>query len=216
MHENSPILTGERRERLGSRYAKRLRDGGKLPVVVYGHGKEPAAIAVDAKSTIKHIHEGERIFRLDVDGQQEIVLLRDVQFDYLGDGIIHCDMSRVDLDEVTHSHVRIVLKGDPVGLKKSGTLMMHPTTEITVECKLRDLPSVIEVNISELDEGKAVTASEIDLGPNVKLLSDPNDVLAQITHSAGEVAVGEEAEIEGGEAQPEVIAEKKDEEKSGE
>ena len=215
MHRKSSVLHGERRERLGSRYAKRLREVGKLPVVVYGHGKEPAAIAVDAKSTIKLIHGGERIFRLAVDGQEEIVLLRDVQFDYLGDGIIHCDMSRVDLDEVTHSHVRIKLKGDPVGLKKSGTLMMHPVSEITVECKLRDLPSAIEVNISELDEGKAITAGDVELGPDVKLLSDPNDVLAQITHSAGEVAVGEEAEVEGGEAQPEVIAEKKDEEKSG-
>ncbi|MEO1535714.1 MAG: 50S ribosomal protein L25, partial [Planctomycetota bacterium] len=84
MHENAPVLKADRRERTGSRYSRRLRDTGRLPAVVYGHGQEPAHVSVDAKETIKAIHEGDRVFKLELDGGTDIVLLRDVQFNYLG------------------------------------------------------------------------------------------------------------------------------------
>lgn len=210
MHEKSPVLKGEIRERLGSRYAKRLREQGRLPVVVYGHGQEPAAISVDAKETIRHIEGGERVFQIDINGKIETVLLRDVQFNYLGDDIVHCDLSRVDLDEVTHAHVHVVLKGDAVGLKTAGTLLMHPVTELTVECKLKDLPDEIVVNVKDLEAGGIIHAGDIELPSGVKLLSDADGIVAQITHSGGDAESAEEAEVSS-EAEPEVIREKKPE-----
>ena len=159
MNEKSPVLKGEIRERLGSRYAKRLREQGRLPVVVYGHGKETT-----------------------------------------------CDLARVDLDEVTHAHVHVVLKGDAVGLKTAGTLLMHPTTELTVECKLKDLPSEIVVSVKDLEAGGIIHAGDITLPAGVKLLSDAENIVAQITHTAAE----EESEVSS-DAEPEVIKEKKDE-----
>lgn len=215
MHEKAPVLKGEVRERLGTRYSKRLRDAGRLPVVVYGHGKDPASISVDAKETINYIHNGERVFTIDVAGQQETVLLRDVQFNHLGDGIIHCDLARVDLDETTHAHVHVTLKGDAAGLKEADTLLMHPVTELTVECKLKDLPDEIVVDISELGSGQAIHAGEVSLPSGVKLLSDGEDILAQIVHSGGSAESAEETEVSA-DAQPEVITEKKEEEKEGE
>ena len=210
MHEKSTVLKGEIRERLGSRYAKRLREQGRLPAVVYGHGKDPVAITVDAKETIRYIQEGERVFMVEVGGKSESVLLRDVQFDHLGDGIVHCDLSRVDLDEVTHAHVHIVLKGEAVGLKVAGTLLMHPVTEITVECKLRDLPDEIVVNVSDLADGGIIHAGEITLPAGVKLASDTGAIVAQIVHTKAEVETGEAAEVASG-TEPEVIREKKTE-----
>ena len=206
MNEKSPVLKGEIRERLGSRYAKRLREQGRLPVVVYGHGKETTAVSVDAKETIKHIEGGARVFQIDLGGTTETVLLRDVQFNYLGDDIVHCDLARVDLDEVTHAHVHVVLKGDAVGLKTAGTLLMHPTTELTVECKLKDLPSEIVVSVKDLEAGGIIHAGDITLPAGVKLLSDAENIVAQITHTAAE----EESEVSS-DAEPEVIKEKKDE-----
>lgn len=208
MHEKSPVLRGELRERLGTRYAKRMREQGRLPAVVYGHGKEPTAISVDAKETIRHIKSGERVFTIELAGKKETVLLRDVQFDYLGDGIVHCDLSRVDLDEVTHAHVHVVLKGEAIGLKTVGTLLMHPVTELTVECKLRDLPGEIVVNVSDLNVGGIIHASDIALPEGVKLRSDPGAILAQVTHVGAEEATGEAATVEAG-TQPEVIRERK-------
>ena len=210
MHEKTPVLKGEIRERLGTRYSKRLREMGRLPVVVYGHGMDPASISVDAKETIKLITHGERVFTIDVDGQQETVLLRDVQFDHLGDGIIHCDLARVNLDETTHAHVHVVLKGEAIGLKQADTLLMHPVSELTVECKLRDLPDEIVVDISELGVGDVVHAGDVKLPNGVTLLSESEDILAQIVHSAAATESAEEVEVSA-DAQPEVITEKKEE-----
>ncbi|PHQ78801.1 MAG: 50S ribosomal protein L25 [Phycisphaera sp.] len=213
MNEKAPVLKGEVRERLGTRYSKRLREAGRLPVVVYGHGKDTVSISVDTKETLRYIHDGKRVFTIDVNGEQETVLLRDVQFDYLGDGIIHADLSRVNLDETTHANVRIAIKGDAVGLKEANTLLLHPITELSIECKLRDLPGEIVVNITDLEVEGIIHAGDIDMPAGVTLLSDKHDILAQIAHSAGgdEEATGEGAQV-GADAQPAVISEKKDDE----
>lgn len=209
MHENAPILKAERRERTGSRYSRRLRESGRLPAVVYGHGQEPAHVAVDAKETIRAIHDGERVFKITIDGTEDLVLLRDVQFNYLGDEIVHADLSRVSLDEVTHANVRVKLIGEAKGLKQADTAMVHPNDEVAVECKLRDLPDLIEVDVSELDAGESISAGDIELPSGVTLLSDPDSVLATITTAMKAAPSAEETEV-GGDAAPEVIGEKKD------
>ncbi|MEM8757265.1 MAG: 50S ribosomal protein L25 [Planctomycetota bacterium] len=211
MHENAPVLTAERRERTGSRYARRLRESGKLPLVVYGHGQEPAHVSVDAKATLRAIHDGERVFRLALDGKEDIVLLRDVQFDYLGDGIVHADLSRVSLDEVTHANIRIVLVGEAAGLKEAGTTLVHPNDEVSVECKLRDLPDSVEVDLTDLGAGDSITAGDITLPEGVKLLTDETVVLATIASSMKAAPTAEEETV-GGEAEPEVMTKKKDDE----
>lgn len=212
MHENAPVLKADRRERTGSRYSRRLRDTGRLPAVVYGHGQEPAHVSVDAKETIKAIHEGDRVFKLELDGGTDIVLLRDVQFNYLGDEIIHADLSRVSLDEVTHANVRIKFIGDAKGLKEAGSALVHPTDELSVECKLRDLPDEIEVDMSDLGTGDSITAGDITMPSGVKLLTDPDAVLATFTGSMKAAPTAEETEVGGGDGSPEVIGEKKDDE----
>lgn len=212
MHENAPVLKAEARDRIGSRYSRRLREGGRLPAVVYGHGQEPAHVSVDAKETIKAIHEGDRVFKLDLDGKTDIVLLRDVQFNYLGDEIIHADLSRVSLDEVTKANVRIKFIGDAKGLKEAGTALVHPTDELSIECKLRDLPDAIEVDMSDLGSDQSITAGDVDLPSGVTLLTDPDAVLATFTGSMKAAPTAEESEVGGGDAAPEVIGEKKDDE----
>ena len=58
MSHETPTLNAPRRDRTGSRYAKRLRDAGQLPAVVYGHKTEPVSVSVDAKETIRHLRLG--------------------------------------------------------------------------------------------------------------------------------------------------------------
>lgn len=214
MHESAPSLKAEVRERLGSRYARRTRDAGRLPAVVYGHGEQPQAIALDAKETLSHIHKGEKVFQLEMGNATQMVLLKDLQFDYLGNNVIHADFSRVDLQERVRSRVHIRLIGDAKGLKNAGTIMMHPATEIEIECPVVDLPEEIEVDVSELDEGGTITASQVPLPGSAKLLSDPNAQVAHITGQAAEVEVGEGEEVAAQDS-PEVITEKKPEEGEG-
>lgn len=194
MNENTPVLKGTRRERVGSRYAKRARESGQLPAVVYGHGQEPVAIELDFRDAVGHITKGEKVFTLEVEGMdKELVLLRDLQYDYLGTNLVHADFSRVNLKEKVTAHVHIVLKGDAKGLKTAGTVLTHPVTELTVECSISALPDHIDVNIDDLEAGGTIFAKDIELPEGVTLTGDPEGVVAHIVMASGKQAEDDES-----------------------
>lgn len=216
MSEHTPALKATPRERAGSRYAQRVRSAGGLPAVIYGHGIAPVSVTLDAKEALGHIHKGEKVFQLAVaGGKAETVLLRDVQFDYLGTNVIHADFSRVDLSERVHvrAHIKLVGQGNAPGLKAAGALLMHPTTEIELEVEVSRIPDSLEVDVSAMVMGDVLHARDVKLPAGMKLLSDPEAVVAQITEAREAPAAGEAAAA-GAAAQPEVITEKKDKEKA--
>ena len=107
MHEKNPLLKASLRERVGTRYSERYRKQGKLPAVVYGHKLDPLPIVIDAKESLTHFHKGEKVFRIELPAGagkgDDMVLLKDVQFDFLGNNIVHADFARVTLDERIHT-----------------------------------------------------------------------------------------------------------------
>lgn len=217
MHEQAPMLQATRRERVGSRYAKRLRDQGQLPAVVYGHGQDPVAVALDARTALGLIMKGEKVFRLDYPGQVDggdpghYVLLKDVQFDYLGTAIVHADFARVSLDERVTTRVPLHLIGDAKGLKTAGAILVHPVTELEVECLVASIPDFIEVDISEVDVGHSITAADVAMpDPSMRMLSDPHSIVAQVLIQVEQKAA-EATTVEAAPAAPEVITKKKEE-----
>src|SRR5690554_1476781 len=94
-----PKLKTEARERLGTRYARRLRAEGKLPAVVYGHEQEPVSVTVDAGELQDILHSHAHLVEVDIAGQTGPCLIKDVQWDHLSTTIIHVDLTRVDLSE---------------------------------------------------------------------------------------------------------------------
>lgn len=211
MHEQAPTLEATRRERTGSRYAERARRAGQLPAVVYGHKQDPVAISLDAHATLAHLRKGEKVFELSMDGQSQHVLLKALGYDHLGDNIIHADFARVDLNERVRTHAHLVFVGEAVGLRKAGTTLVRRITELELECTVSNLPDKIEVDISKLDTGDAIHASDIELPfDTMKLLTDPETVVVRVSEVAAEEDdTGEAGEV-GAEAAPAVIGEKKD------
>src|SRR5688572_1126775 len=132
MHEKSPELTAKKRERVGSRYSSRIREQGGLPAIVYGHKEEPVPVSLDAREALAHITKGEKVFRLRMDGtkgEPQTVLLKELQFDYLGSRIVHADFARVSLTDRVTVKVPVHLIGEAKGLKTAGAILMHPTSE---------------------------------------------------------------------------------------
>ena len=165
MHEKAPVLTATIREDMGSRRSQRIRKQGKLPAIVYGHKIAPSPITLDNKEALTHFKKGEKVFRLDFPGsgskgELQMVLLKDLQYDYLGTNVVHVDFARVDLNERVRTLVAIHLAGEAVGLKQAGAILMHPTNEIEIECAVKDIPEYIEITIADLDVGHAITAAE--------------------------------------------------------
>ena len=214
MNESQPVLTATRRERVGTRYCNRIRQAGGLPAVVYGHGATPVAISVDAKETVRHLTKGEKLFELRLEGESagQVVLIKDLQFDHLGTNIVHADFARVDLEERVEVRVAVHLVGESVGLKTAGAILIHPTNEIEIECKVANLPDFIEVDITNLQAGGILHAGDITLPlPTMKLITDADSIVAQIVvQSEIAVATTAEAGAVSTTAQPEVITEKKD------
>lgn len=214
MHENSPVLSASKREKVGTRYAQRVREQGGMPAIVYGHKETPLPISVPADDVLKLIEQGEKVFRIGMgEGEPQIVLLKDVQFDYLGTNIVHCDFARVDLNERVHTRVPLHLIGDPVGLKTAHTVLMHHLEEIEIECAVKDLPDSIEHDISDLEAGATLHASDVPLpSESMSLVTDPNAAIVHIViGSAHDEDESDEASAVSadGAGEPEVITERK-------
>ena len=205
-------LAAQARTTVGTRDAQRLRAEGKLPAVLYGHKQENAHLALDAKEALLHFEAGEKLFELKIDGAAtETALLKDLGYDYLGRRIIHADFERVNLDETVTVNVPIHLKGESKGLKTAGAILMHPNNEISVTCRVRDMQDSLDVDISDLEVGGALHAGDVKLPEGWTLDTDADTVLAAIQVTKEE-AEGEAAEVEAGEAEPERLTEKKEEE----
>jgi len=211
-----PNVKVEPRKAAGSRAASRLRRAGKLPAIVYGHGRDPLPLSLDSHDITLHLQHGVHLLNLDLDGKSQACLIKDVQYDHLGSKLIHVDLARVDLTERVTVHVPIEIRGTPKGAKEGGVLLQE-MTELEIECIVQNIPHEIRVDVSELGIGDVLHLSQVKLPPDMKTIGDPEDVVAMVR----EPRVIPEAELEGvaeaaeGEGEPEVIAKGKEDEEQG-
>jgi len=211
----SHLLQASPRTRLGSRYAKRERTAGRLPAVVYGHGQNPVAVSLEAVQTLRYIQAGEKVFSLSIDGRsQETVILKDVQFDYLGTNIVHVDLARVDLNEVIETTIAVRLVGEAVGMKKAGNILTHPTPVLSVRCTVSNLVDHVDVNITDLEVGQSIHARDVKLPQGITLAGDEDAIVAAINiiKVQEETAGTEAGAVDAAAAGPEVITAKKEKE----
>lgn len=198
-----PRIKSEPRQRTGTRYARRLRTDGKLPGVVYGHGKGNVPIVVDAEAFNDILQEHSHLVEVELDGAAEPCLIKDVQWDHLSSRIIHVDLTRVDLSEEVEVDVEIELVGEPASLEEEGAVLSQPLTELTITCRADSIPENITVDIGELGVGDSITVGELTLPEGVKAVTDEDQMVVQISVVA-EAPEEEEAPVEGAE-EPEVI-----------
>jgi large subunit ribosomal protein L25 len=205
MSTMTPTVSAEPRERIGSRYAQRLRKAGRLPAVVYGHKQDPVAISVDGKSMLQMLERGNRVFELAIDGGvTETVLVKDLQFGYLGDNVVHIDFARVDFNEQVTVNVQLHFIGQPSASMKSGSVMQTDAAEVQITTTVSRIPEAIRVDLTEMS-GTVLTAGDLVLPEGAVLVTDPTVPIISIT-LVSDVAEGEEVEI-GGDVQPERIGE---------
>ena len=214
MAQETPTITAQPRERTGTRFSQRLRKSGRLPAVIYGHKSDPVSISVDEKEMLTHLHHGSHVVNVTIEGgKSETCLVKDLQFGYLGDNVIHLDLARVDLDEEVHVQVHLNFIGKSEESQKAGAIESHPITELEVICKVSAIPGEIKVDTSKM-EGAIYTAGEIELPPGVRTEVKPDTPVVTISFIHEEEAVGEEVEVDADAApEPEVITETKPEEK---
>jgi len=201
-------LKATKRSGSGTRDARKLRKEGLTPCIIYGHGQENIAVAMNEHDLDLAIHHGERLLELDVDGTIENVLIKDTQYDNFGHALLHVDLTRVDLDERVEVTVPVVLRGTPEGMAAGGVLQQI-TSELIIECVVTAIPEELRMQVKDLQIGETYTASRLELPEGASLVTSPDAPICSLTVVAEEVAPAEEAEEEL--AEPEVIGEKKEE-----
>jgi len=209
-------VKAEPRTELGTRPARRIRESGKLPAIIYGHGGAPEAITLEQHEIELSLARGARTLHVELSGETKQYLIKDVQYDHLSATVIHLDLTRVRLDERVQVQVGIELRGTPKGVSEGGILdqMMG---ELEVDCLVTDIPDTLHPLVTEMHVGDVLLVKDLPLPPGVKALADPEDRVAMVRESAV-VAEDEEEEVTGEEetsAQPEVIGRARKEEEEG-
>jgi len=208
------VLRLSTREKTGTREARRLREKQLVPGIIYGHGKANVAVSMNRHDIELAIQHGEQLINAEVDGSSENFLLKDIQYDYLGQHVIHVDLTRVSLDERVVVTVPIDFRGTPVGVVEEEGVLNRQLGELRLECLVTSIPEDIRVSVTELHANDAIHVSDLELPEGVKVLDDPEAVVASVS-----VVIEEEvAPAEEGEelAEPEVIGEKPAEDESEE
>jgi len=212
MSKEVPTIQAARRDRLGSRYSKRLRASGRLPAVIYGHGSDPLSVHVDEKITVSALKKGLHVINLEIEGKgTETCLVKDLQFGFMGDDVIHMDLARVNLDEVVTVTISLEFFGAPDAAKKSGVVVVHELNDIQVRCKVRDIPEHVRADLTTMT-GETFTVSDLKLPAGVELATDQHAVVARL-QIVKEEAVAEAAAPAAAAPAAAPAAEKKEEKK---
>src|SRR6266576_3648021 len=159
------------RSELGSRRNKRLRDAGFVPGVIYGHKEDVVPVTLPKKELVGHLNHGTHLFALAIDGKNENVLVKDVQYDHLGIEVIHVDFARVDLNEKVKVTIPLELKGTPKG-EADGGVLQQMVTDLEIECIVTEIPDMIRHNVTEMGMNSVLHLKDIHLPSGVKALQD--------------------------------------------
>jgi large subunit ribosomal protein L25 len=176
---------------------RRLRRSGRVPGVLYGGTGEPVAFDVDARELRHALHARGAVLEVALDGETTPAVLKDSQRHPVRGETMHIDLIRVRLDVAIQSTVLLDMTGvdEAPGVKEGGVLEQI-MRELNVEALPTDIPETIQFDASGLEAGATVTLSEITAPPKVKLLDDPEAVVATITAPRLEIETEEEIETE--------------------
>ncbi len=200
-------LNVKRREKLGGGNNRRLRQAGKVPAVLYGHGEASVPLAIESNAIMGVIRHGHKLVKLQGD-VAEGAFIKAVQWDVYGKGLIHIDLLRVSDTEQVTTTVTIELKGTAVGLSEGGIIefVLH---ELEIECPAAAVPEKLIVNVNDLHLNQAIHARDVVLPAGARVLDDPDLVVVHCIapHVVEEVAAAPVAEP--GAAEPELIRKEK-------
>ncbi len=207
-------LKGERRKELGTRATKALRATGMIPVIIYGHGEAPETVSLPLHDVMVALAHGARTLQVKRGQTKNQYLIKDVQYDHLGNTPIHIDLTRVDLDERVKVRVGIELRGVPKGVAEGGVLDQY-MADLEVECLVTEIPETLHPLVIELGLGDSLFVKDVELPAGVFALAEPDERVATVRTlaEAPEPEVSEEAEEKTG--QPEVIGRVRKEEEEG-
>jgi large subunit ribosomal protein L25 len=197
-------LTATPRPPQGTRPARRLRNEGKIPGVVYGLGGDPVPLTVEWRELRAALVTGQglnAVIHLEVDGERTPTLVKEIQRHPVRRNVVHVDFIRVDLNKPVDVEVPVHLEGEAEAVQREGGVIDQTLTSLLVHCKPSDIPAQLTVDISDLEIGSSKHVSDIALPAGVTTNVDPEETVVTASFQVVEIPEPEEGEeVEGEEA----------------
>lgn len=186
------------RTSFGKGAARKLRQNGKIPAVVYGHGSEPLHVALPAHETALIARRANALLDLKMPDDQQLVLIKDIQRDPVRQIIEHLDLVIIRKGEKVTVEVAVHVEGESY----PGTIVQLENNTITVEAEATNIPEFVTVSVEGLEEGAQIHAGEVAVPSGSTLVSDPDMLVIAIrvpskAEEAAPVAEGEGAAASG-------------------
>ncbi len=166
-------------------HARRVRVSGLIPAVVYGAGQPSVPVTVDPKVITKILYSESghnTIFDLNIEGSAPTkVMIVDWQNEPIKGKLLHIDLKRIAMNVLMRVSVTVQLTGTATGVRTQGGVLSQVLHEVEVECLPSDIPSHIDVDISNLELNGAIHVKDLPHAGNLKFLSGEDELVAHIT-----------------------------------
>ena len=205
-------LGASARTNSGKGAARALRREGRVPAVVYGHGREPQSLSVATRELEKllgQISFGSTVIELDLDGQGTRTLIREIQRHPVKRNILHVDFQELVAGERISVRVPLVYVGVPDGVRVGGGMLDQVLHDVEVEADPASIPNHIDVDVTGLQIAQVLHVGDLPLPPGVSALDDAELTVCLVQAPRVEETTAEEAPTG---AEPEVIRKAKLEE----
>ncbi len=203
-------IQAETRTEFGKGAARRIRRDDKVPAVVYGHGNDPIHLTLPGHETMLALKHGgsNALLELDIAGDTQLALTKQVQIDPIRRTIEHIDFVAVRRGEKVTVDVPVHLLGEAA----RETLVVTENSTVELEAEATHIPEFIEVSVEGLEAGTQILASQLSLPEGSTLLLDPETLIVNVTEQQSEAAL--EAELESAEADAGIEREESDEDEA--
>ena len=212
----SASLSAEARTDTGKGVARKLRASGRIPAVVYGHGREAQSltlVARDLDKLLSGIAAGSTVVELSIGSATTKTLIREIQRHPFKKQIMHVDFMELVAGEKVIVDVPLVFTGVPEGVRLSGALLEQILHSVEIKVDPADIPNHIDVDVTNLAMGHSLHIRDLNLPAGVEVLSEPDATICAVIAPR---AVVEATPVEGeaGAAEPELIRKTKEEEEA--
>jgi len=185
MAQNQQIVVeGAPRSDRGKNEARRLRQTGQVPAVLYGGKGEAITLTVNAKQVgaiLRSATGHNTLFQVDLKGKHEPAIVKDWQVDPVTGRLLHVDLLRIAMDVRMRVKVPVHAFGEPAGVKQQGGVFEVVYREVEVECLPGDIPTEFKVDVSGLMLGQQLHAKDLPVDTaKVKLITEGDRVLAHV------------------------------------
>jgi large subunit ribosomal protein L25 len=210
-------LAASSRHQTGTGSARTLRRAGKVPAVIYGHGREPEALSIDATllgRTLQGV-TASTVLDVTVDGRAPVkALIREIQRDALRSStVLHLDLYEIHADEEVEVRIPVRLVGIPDGVRNFGGVLDFMHRDVQIRVLPADIPDHIDLDVNALTIGHSLFVRDIQLAKGEMLEDGDTPICTVVAPRAEEVVA---PVVEEAPAEPELIRKPKPEEETEE